>query len=509
MTENLDIPSAGDHGEANDPGREEAPGAAEAPAPDENSAPDEAFCGSGQPAAAAIDLHADPERMRLLLDSPVPPPDPERYFDSLQAAVNHLEPADPPDREELERLVAAAEPVDGRLVDVVLAEGKPPVQPRDGRIDWTEDFFATGFMVDRETGRADYRERSATLSVGAGKLLARLFPPVAGEPGRDVFGDKIPVRRPHRARLRKGPNVRLEEDADGVVSLFAEIDGRIRFADGLLAVDEVYSISGSVGLQTGNVSHPGAVEISGDVRAGAKIEAKGDILVKGMVEPSDITAGGSLIVQGGLVGGRESRIEVDGGVKARYILEAEITAGGDVEAEREINHSRIRARGQVLVPQGRIAGGEVSALGGIVVGDAGAEGLGSTLLVCGVDFRLEALRSASGKRVRKLEQKRQKLVASGRQIMSIKKLSPMQKETLEKMRGQIREIDEEIRSEELMIEEAVFHSQQMARPGMRIGGLLFPETIIQLRDSRLKTSERMKGPLDVSLRNGLVSIQAP
>ena len=472
------------------------------------SDPDAAAASPVEP-SPAMDLRPDSERMILLLDAPAPGPDQEQFLDSLQSAINHLEIADPPPREELSRIIAAAEPVDGRLVDVELIRGIPPVMPQDGRIDWTRDFFATGFMVDDATDRADYRQRKDNLSVAVDDLLAHLYPPIPGEPGRDVFGNKIPVRRPHKSRLRKGPNVRIEEDPDGVVRLYSEMEGRLRFADGQLAVDEVYSIRGSVGMQTGNVRHPGAVEIDGDIRAGARVDAKGDVIVRGMVEPACVVSGGSLVVQGGIVGGKDMSIVVDGGVRARYILEADITAGGDVEAEREINHSRIRARGQVLVPKGRMVGGEVSALGGIVVQDAGADGLGRTLLICGLDYRLEEIRSECGKAVRKLGQKRQKTLVIGRQLMGIKKLAPTQKQALEDTRRKIREIDEEIRRKESDLEEAVYHSQQMARPNMRIEGTIFSETVLQLRDSRHKVAERMTGPFNVLLRNGLVTIKTP
>jgi hypothetical protein len=47
-------------------------------------------------------------------------------------------------------------------------------------------------------------------------------------------------------------------EADGCVVYSASRDGRMRRADGILAVDDIYTIRGEVGLETGNVSHPGA-----------------------------------------------------------------------------------------------------------------------------------------------------------------------------------------------------------------------------------------------------------
>ena len=220
--------------------------------------------------------------------------------------------------------------------------------------------------------------------------LARLIPPRCGTPGRDVLGGDINVADPLPATIRVGSNVRVEDQEDGSTAYYATFDGRIRWADGVLAVDDVYVIKGNVGLETGNIDHPGAVVIEGDIQAGASVTAKGDIIVKGMVEPSNVNASGKLVVNGGVVGRDGFKIELDGGLHAKYVLEATVLTGDDVEVSNEIDRANIKTRGRVVIPKGRITGGHVSARRGIDVGVAGADGLIPTVLSTGFDFESEA-----------------------------------------------------------------------------------------------------------------------
>jgi len=116
------------------------------------------------------------------------------------------------------------------------------------------------------------------------------------------------------------------------------------------------------------------------------------------------------------------------------------------------------------------------------------------------------MRSAARASVRKLEQKRLKLVAKGRQLLKVKKLSPVQKQVLDDLRARITGIDAEIKGQEHDLEEAVFHSQQIARPSMKILGSIFPETVLQIGGVRQKVMKRLPGPHFVTVRNGQIAI---
>ncbi|MCH7865430.1 MAG: DUF342 domain-containing protein, partial [Proteobacteria bacterium] len=203
-------------------------------------------------------------------------------------------------------------------------------------------------------------------SVEEGQHLATVSPPISGKEGKDVFGNRVKVRRAQKARIRTGKNVRKEGEWD----YYADCAGRIRWEGHALHVDNVYTIPGDVDLKTGDVTHPGAVIVQKDVGEGAEIVADGDVEVYGIVEKATIKCGGSLTVRGGIVGGENCTIKVGGSLQALYIMDAHVEAVGDVEVEKEILQSVLTTDGNVLIPRGRIVGGRIAARSEVLVGQA-------------------------------------------------------------------------------------------------------------------------------------------
>ena len=295
--------------------------------------------------------------------------------------------------------------------DVVLMMGEDPVPPRHGHLDWSRDYFADGWETEGEGDEVaiDYWAKLDNRAVTKGEVLVVAHPAVPGEPGLNVFGNKIPVPKADKVRVRCGKGVLETTDEAGVKTFTAEINGRVRFTDNTLAVDDVYIIKGNVSLETGNIKHTGTLQIEGDVETGASIQADGDILVKGMVEPAHVQAGGNLTVTGGIVGSEEHVIAVGGDLAAKYIKEAVIRAGGHVRVTNEITHCDIETRGKVDASRGRIAGGRTIARMGITVGEAGASGSSHTLLAAGIDPTLDARLAAKKAELRQMEKARIKL----------------------------------------------------------------------------------------------------
>jgi uncharacterized protein (DUF342 family) len=351
------------------------------------------------PDAASPTATAPPEfQVRLSGDKLtmlVTMPDPHR---SLEGAAARLALELPPlelavdvGEDILRDLIAAACAPGEHLVDHPLLTGDPPVPPRDGEIQWQDDYFATGFARDEETNRLDYWERAERRAVTQDQLLAVVLLPRDGIPGRTLQGNEIPVSKPKPVRLRAGKGVRTEE-LDDRLNLYAAVSGRLSHKDGTVTVDDVYTIRGDVCLETGNVHHTGALVVQGDVKEGARIDCEGDVLVKGLVEPCDIACGGNLTVGGGIVGDQDHRIDVVGSVQARYLNDVILRSGGDVVVTSQIDHSEVETLGKVLIPKGRIAGGCIKAYRGITVGHAGAASATGTVLMPGCDWRLLAKR---------------------------------------------------------------------------------------------------------------------
>lgn len=315
-----------------------------------------------------IGLRVTEDRMTVLLEQVAASEDPAALSLRALAEMNRLEIRPAPTREELVvRLCEALERAKAQgaaASEVILAQGQPPILSRNAELEWAGEFFKESFQTDAEADRVDYRRREAYACVEAGQRLARLVPAMEGHPGVDVFGQPLGVARPRQLSVRVGPGVRAETE-DGVQVYYAAQPGRVRWAMGLLAVDNVLHVRGHVGLESGDIAHPGAVVVEGDVQAGSRITASGDVEVLGTVEPADITAGGDLVVHKGLTGAEGRLVRVGGAVRARFIQDARIEARGDVVVGSELLNTTLTTSGALRMRTGRVVGGCISARAGI------------------------------------------------------------------------------------------------------------------------------------------------
>lgn len=336
-----------------------------------------------------FELRFSGDKLSLLVTMADPHQDLAASAARIAEELPSLELAAEVDADTIAELLAQACEPGQRLDNHPLLTGQMPEAPRDGEIQWQEDFFATGFARNEENDRLDYWQRAENRAVNAEQLLAVVLLPLEGKPGITLQGNEVPVPKPRPARLRAGKGVKATEQDDRIL-IHATVSGRITHKDGTVSVDDVYTVRGNVGLETGNITHTGALVVQGDVKEGARIECEGDVMIKGMVEPSNINCGGNLTVGGGIVGDRDHRIDVVGTVQARYLNDVVLRASGDVMVTSQIDHSEVETLGQVLVPKGRIAGGVIKAYKGVHVGHAGAAKAAGTVIMAGVDWRLIA-----------------------------------------------------------------------------------------------------------------------
>ncbi len=353
-------------------------------------------------------LRVSKDGISLLLDCPDPLRDLASTVNRIEADLQKMEFPEYPDPEILTKILEDSCQPGESLVAFTIMKGWGATKSENGRLEWLRDFFGENSNTDDEDEVRDFWDQNDQQSVELDELLARVHHPVEGEPGLDVFSREIPVVKPNTVKLRSGKGVR-QIDEGGWLAYYAEMAGRIRYQDETLVVDDVYVIKGDVSLETGNIQHTGTVHIEGDVKTGATIEADGDILVKGMMDPCHVRCGGSLTVMGGIVGQEDYQIEVVGDVKATYIGGAFLRCGGEVTVTNEIAHAFIKAYGKVLVPTGRIAGGEVYGREGIEIAEAGGSGATSTLLVVGVDFTVDQRVAEREARIEKLEEAQDKI----------------------------------------------------------------------------------------------------
>lgn len=449
-------------------------------------------------------LSVSDDRLAVMLDCAVAGVSFESISEKIQAQLKALKISHPFDRESLQKVFTQAQAEGGRISGEVLVRGVAPVPPQDSALHWARDFFGLDFIVDAN-GKIDYRRRSGQPAVEAGELLAKITPAREGKPGADVFGRRIPVGRPNHLRILLGPNVEEKRD-EGVHYYYATAAGRVRWASNVLAVDDVLTISADIGLETGHIKHHGALIINGDVLTGSRIEAQGDIEIHGSIEPSDIQTGGSLTVEQGIAGTKGRRIIVGGGVRAKFLMEVDMEAGGDIIVDSEIIHSNLKSCGRVSMPNGRLIGGVVSAQKGMDIKEAGNALNAPTRLVVGEDFR----------QMRELEERKQKNVQQKARLEEIRKtlegfnskqeLTAQDRETMTELQFEEWELANNINAALQEIEAA---ENEPSHPTSRITiyGTLFAETAICSPNTKVVISEQFPGPMFAMFVNDKLRMQ--
>lgn len=446
-----------------------------------------------------ISLSVSKDHMRIGLSYPRVPDD----EDALVACVRtELEQKKVPEEFRGPELGAAIRRAcselgpEDRIEDAVIIEGLPFEPPVDGYIDWGGPYFTPGFVVDDETGKIDWRKRVAQPEVAAGDRLATLVPPVPGKNGRDVYGRMVPAPKGFMPSLQAAEGVRYSGDD---LSYFAQKDGRVRLSGTALSVDDVLVIKGDVGLRSGDIKHRGAVIVQGDVREGSSLKAQGDLVVEGTIEDAEIVTGGDLTVQGGILGG-EKRITVAGRVHVQFMRDAQIEAGRDVVAEREVLQSSVKTRGALAMQYGRLVGGEVIALRGILVGQTGSEANVPTTVVAGRDFRLLARLESVRAEIDQLEDRREKIQATLGPVQEhLDRLDEAKRDLVEKLLQEAKEIDKRVGDLGLAMERLRVRSKTAAVPRIEVLKIMYPDTILYLGAVSHHLKREFPGPVHVVL----------
>ncbi len=431
-------------------------------------------------------LRVTSDRMTALFEGIIPS---DQYLPIAEVICNRLvemEIHEPPPPDVVARILQKAYDNDPEGNEVLLVEGVEPVEGEDGHIEWAADFFNEGFSLDEKSDSLDYHEPAAQLSVLQGDQLAVMIPMKKGEDGFDVFGTRIPAVVTTDPRIRSGDNVEYDKETR---CYSAKTDGRFKWANHVLSVDEIYYVRGDVGPETGNISHPGMVTVTGDVLEGFKLETSGDIAVNGIVEGAHIQTTGKLSVRGGIIGAENQRIVGGDDIHARFIVDADLVAEGDVSADSEIVQTAVHCRGSVQIPRGRIVGGTIMALGGIVAGAIGNSSGIPTTIIAGSDYSLE-----------------------GQILIKEMEISRMRKTIdsyLERPPKETAKMEEALAAAQVEVEEIRKDSARRKHPEIDILKAIHPDTTLCIEDYTLSITEKIRGPVTVKIVEEEIQIVRP
>ncbi len=229
-------------------------------------------------------------------------------------------------------------------------------------------------MLDEDI--VDYRDFGGIITVHEGDELVRRTPPTEGTDGHTVTGETIPAQPGKTRDFKLDKTVQLKEDDPDV--LVAAISGMPVITDQGAKVEQTVELD-NIDLNVGHVDFDGTITVKGDIIAGMRVTATGDINVGGTVEAATLRADGNITVNGGILGHgnvrdeqgelrRESGMITSGcTVTARFIKNILVEAQDSVVARDLINNSEVTAYNQVLVggkggpAKAQIVGGMVRA----------------------------------------------------------------------------------------------------------------------------------------------------
>ena len=263
----------------------------------------------------------------------------------------------------------------GRADALLVAVGRPAVDGCDASFQLLIPDAKSRTPKLDEHGAADFRELGIFFSVRPGTALMRRAPATAGVAGFDVLGHALPPvpgRDTPFAPMLAGAAV----DAREPTLLVASITGQPVVVTHGVVVEPTLTLA-AVDMSTGHIEFEGSVNVLGDVKAGMKIRAAGDVTVGGVVEAAEIRADGDITIKGGIIGHGEwseavaahvdtARIVSGGSVHTRFAENAWIQAAGCIFVLEASRQCLISAINKVLVgpadgSKGQIIGGRTQA----------------------------------------------------------------------------------------------------------------------------------------------------
>ena len=243
--------------------------------------------------------------------------------------------------------------------ELKVAKGLPPVKGPDGTIEFHFRREVSGKPSQREDGSIDFKSLDLIQNVKKDDLLCTITLPGEGEDGVDVYNQAVKAKKGDMPYVPSGDNIEMSENDTKIT---AKVDGGIRYKNGHIQIEEIYTIRENVGPHTGNIDFNGSVVINGSVLEGFEVNAKDDVTIKGMVEGGNIKAGGNILVKNGIQGIRTSVIEAAGNITSAFIENATLICGGTIYSDIALN-SHISAGDEIILrgKKGLVRGGEYKA----------------------------------------------------------------------------------------------------------------------------------------------------
>ena len=367
--------------------------------------------------------------------------------------------------------------------DILLAEGTPPVQGKDAYIEYKFNTDKKAKPTLMEDGSVDFFNLNILNHCTKGDLLAVMHPEEPGENGENLFGETIKPVDVKKTSFKFGANIEMSEDGTTLTSM---VDGHVELVEGQVFVSDMLVVE-NVNNSTGNIEYEGSVQVNGNVSTNFSIKARGDIVVKGVVEGAALQSDGNIIIARGMNGMGKGTLNAKGNIISKFLENATAQADGYI-ASNSILHSKIMAGGEVNVDgkRGFITGGKVSAAGGINVKTLGSEMGADTVVEVGADpkvkNRIIQLQKQIEEDKKTLQTIQPVLVATTQKISQGIKLSPDQVKHVHSLNLVSQQKKAAIKENETELDELMEQAGNTTKAQIKVRGTVYPGTKICIDD---------------------------
>lgn len=185
---------------------------------------------------------------------------------------------------------------------ILVAKGEPLINDEDDIIEYkfNVEKSAKKIIEDNE-GRVDFKSIGTVEAIKEGQVLAIKHDGNPGQDGKDITGVVKKHKNGKKLTLKAGEGCTIKDN-----TIVSTTSGRPSLKNGVVHVNQIYTISEDVGIKTGNIKFIGNIVIDGEVNEGMKVEAGNDIEIKKNVDRSEIKAKGNILINGNIIASKVS-----------------------------------------------------------------------------------------------------------------------------------------------------------------------------------------------------------
>lgn len=306
--------------------------------------------------------------------------------------------------------------------NICIARWKPPVDGKDGAIEYSFKRETTFKPVEDENGNVDYKNLGLVRNIYRGTTIAKISMPTEGEAGTDIMGKPVPQKQGVAATFTVGKGTELTPDGTEII---ASVDGNLTYSGGAFNVEESLLIRGDVDVSSGNIDFIGDIMIKGNVMEGFAVTSKKNVTIQGTVTNGKVTADGNITVK---LGSINSELHSEkGNIKLDFCENSKLYAAGNVEGSAFIGGEVFAGKDIVASGKGIMMGGKYTALENITASAIGSESYAKTMVTLGNNAVLSEEMEGHRHKIAEMEDKLDqlgKIVTALTEMAKVSKLTP-------------------------------------------------------------------------------------